>query len=154
MVPNGTRKDLMSLEDLRKRLDDLRRKRAGQPASLESLLYKATRCPRSHIHVPDPLMTLPDLEEVKLFLELDKTDELPFIKDKFDCDNSSLLLHSNAMLYSHSKGENWAFGNCESDLHSGHRFNIVSVKKGYVYFIEPQDDSFFTKTGKFKFIVL
>jgi hypothetical protein len=99
-------------------------------------------------------MTLPDLEDVKTFLKLDKTNKLPFIKDKFDCDNSSLLLHSNAMLYSHSKGENWAFGNCESDLYSGHRFNIVVLKGDYVLYVEPQEDTFFTRPGHFKFIIL
>lgn len=144
----------MSLEDLRARLDDLRRKRAGQPQSLQSLLYKATRCPRSHIHVPDPLMDLPSLEDVKLFLKLDKTNELPFITDKWDCDNYAATLRTKAMLYSKSIKKNWAFGECESNIYGGHRFNIVTVKKRYVYFIEPQDDSFFTKTGKFKFIVL
>ena len=144
----------MSLEDLRKRLEDLRRKRIGQPQSLESLLYKATRCPRSHIHVPDPLMTLPRLEEVTLFLELDKTDQLPFIPDKFDCDNFAGALRGKAILYAQTKKESWAFGECESNKYGGHRFNIVTVKGGHTLFIEPQDDSFFTKTGKFKFIVL
>ena len=144
----------MSLEDLRRRLDEMRRKRAGQPRSLESILAKATRCSRSHIHVPDPLMTIPDLEDVEYFLKLDKTDELPFVKDKFDCDNSSLLLHSNAMLYSHSKGENWAFGNCESSKYGGHRFNVVVVKPKRVLYIEPQSDGFFTQPGRFKFIIL
>lgn len=99
-------------------------------------------------------MTLPDLEDVKTFLKLDKTNKLPFIKDKFDCDNSSLLLHSNAMLYGHSKGENWAFGNCESDLYGGHRFNIVVLKGDYVLYVEPQEDTFFTRPGRFKFIIL
>lgn len=144
----------MSLEDLRKRLEDLRRKRAGQPQSLESLLYKATRCPRSHIHVPDPLMTLPDLEDVKLFLELDKTDQLPFIPDKFDCDNFAGALRGKAILYAQTEKESWAFGECESDKYGGHRFNIVTVKGKHTLFIEPQEDRFFTKTGKFKFIVL
>ena len=144
----------MSLEDLRARLDELRRKRAGQPASLQSLLYKATRCPRSHIYVPDPLMDLPSLEDVKLFLKLDKTDELPFIKDKFDCDNYSGILRGKCLLYAQTRGENWAFGECETNKYGGHRFNLVVVKGGHVYFIEPQNDGFFTNPGKFKFIVL
>ena len=144
----------MSLEDLKKRLEELRRKRAGQPASLESLLYKATKCHISHIHVPDPLMDLPRLEDVKLFLELDKTDQLPFIEDNFDCDNFAGVLYGKALLYAQTKGKNWAFGICESDKFGGHRFNIVVVKPVRVFFIEPQSDFFFTQPGRFKFITL
>jgi hypothetical protein len=98
----------MSLEDLRKRLEDLRRKRAGQPQSLESLL----------------------------------------------CDNFAGALRGKAILYAQTKKESWAFGECESDKYGGHRFNIVTVKGKHTLFIEPQEDRFFTKTGKFKFIVL
>ena len=144
----------MSLEDLRARLDDLRRKRAGQSPSLESLFYIATRCPRSHIHVPDPLMDIPDLKDVELFLELDKTDQLPFIEHKFDCDNFAGVLYGKALLYAQTKGKNWAFGICESDKFGGHRFNTVVVKPMRVMWIEPQDDTLFTITGRFKFIFL
>jgi hypothetical protein len=144
----------MSLEDLRARLEERIRARAGVPASLQSQVYKQTRCPHSHIHVPDPLMDLPSLEDVKRFLKLDKTDELPYIKDKFDCDNYSGVLRGKALLYAQSKGENWAFAECESNKYGGHRFNLVAVKpNATVYFIEPQDDSFFTQPGRFKFIV-
>lgn len=143
----------MSLQDLRERLL-LRRERKGAPVSLQSLLYKATRCRRSHIHIPDPLMSFPSLEEVKTFLKLDKTDQLPFIDHKWDCDNYSALLRSKAMLYSLSKGENWAFGECETNKYAGHRFNLVVVKGGHIYYVEPQSDAFFTNPGKFKFIVL
>ena len=144
----------MSLEDLRARLDELRRKRAGQPQSLQSLLYKATRCPRSHIHVPDPLMDIPDLKDVEYFLKLDKTDELPFIEHRWDCDNFAGALYGRAQLYSLSLGKNWAFGICESNKFGGHRFNTIVVKPMRVMWIEPQDDTFFTDTGRFKFIFL
>jgi len=100
-------------------------------------------------------MDLPRLEEVKLFLELDRTDELPYIKDKFDCDNFSGVLRGKALLYGQSKGENWAFGDCESNKYGGHRFNLVVTKPdNIVYYIEPQSDRFFTEPGRFKFIVL
>jgi hypothetical protein len=100
-------------------------------------------------------MDLPSLEDVKLFLKLDKTDELPYIKDRFDCDNFSGVLRGKALLYGLSKGGNWAFGECESNKYGGHRFNLVVVKpNAKVYFIEPQTDTFFTQPGKFKFIVL
>ena len=129
----------------------LRKKR---PLSLKTIIHRQTRCSRKHIHVPDPLMGLPDLEDVKLFLRLDKTDELPYIKDTFDCDNFSGVLRGKALLYAQSKGENWAFAECESDKYGGHRFNLVSVKPdAMVYYIEPQSDSFFTQPGRFKFIV-
>ena len=158
MAPNGTpgRKRLkMSLEDLRARLEELRRNRAGQPHSLQSVLCKQTRCHYSHIYVPDPLFDLPSLADVKLFLELDKTDKLPFIEHKFDCDNFAGALRGRAILYAQTLGKNWPFGECESNKYGGHRFNLVSVKpNAYAFFIEPQDDTFFTKTGKFKFIVL
>lgn len=144
----------MSLEDLRRRLEDMRRGRAGAPTSLESILYRWTRCNRSHIYIPDPLMDLPELKEVKIFLELDKTNELPFETDKWDCDNYSALLRVKAMLYSHSKGENWAFGDAESNKYGGHRFNLFVAKGWQVYYVEPQDDTLFTKPGKFKFILL
>ena len=144
----------MSLEDLRRKLDELRRKRAGQPQSLESLLYKASRCSRQHIHVPDPLMDFPTLEQAKLFLKLDKTDELPFIEHRWDCDNFAGALYGRAQLYSLPLGKNWAFGICESDKYNGHRFNTIVVKPKRVLWIEPQDDTFFTKTGRFKFIIL
>ena len=144
----------MSLENLRKRLEDLRRKRAGQPQSLESLLYKQTHCPRSHIYIPDPLMDLPTLEECNLFLTLDKTDKLPFIKHRWDCDDFAGALYGRALLYSLSLGKNWAFGICETNKYDGHRFNIVVVKPMRVLYVEPQSDGFFTKTGKFKFIIL
>ena len=144
----------MSLEDLRARLEEMRRKRAGAPTSLQSRIYRQTRCPHSHIYVPDPLMDLPSLEEVKLFLKLDKTDELPYIKDKFDCDNFSGALRGKAILYAQSKGENWAFAECESNKYGGHRFNLVAVKPdAIVYYVEPQSDTFFTQPGWFKFIV-
>jgi hypothetical protein len=99
-------------------------------------------------------MDFPPLEEVKLFLKLDKTDELPFIEHRWDCDNFAGALYGRAQLYSLSLGKNWAFGICESDKFSGHRFNAVVVKPMRVMWIEPQDDSFFTETGKFKFILL
>jgi hypothetical protein len=130
----------------------LRKKR--QPR-LETIIRRQTRCPRSRIFVPDPLMDLPSLDEVKLFLDLDKTDELPYIKDKFDCDNFSGVLRGKALLYGQSRGENWAFGDCESNKYGGHRFNLVVVKpNAMVYYIEPQTDTFFTQPGRFKFIVL
>ena len=129
-----------------------RRKRSSR---LETIIRNQTRCSRRHIHIPDPLMDLPRLEEVKLFLELDRTDELPYIKDKFDCDNFSGVLRGKALLYGQSKGENWAFGDCESNKYGGHRFNLVVTKPdNIVYYIEPQSDRFFTEPGRFKFIVL
>jgi len=99
-------------------------------------------------------MDLPDVEEVELFLELDKTDELPFEVDEWDCDNYAALLRTKAMLYSRLKKKNWAFGECESNKYGGHRFNIFVAKDWRVYFVEPQEDTFFTKTGRFKFILL
>ena len=143
----------MSLEDLKRKLEEMRRGRAGAPTSLESVIYKQTRCPHSKIFVPDPLMDLPDLEEVGLFLKLDKTNELPFIVDKWDCDNYAGVLYGKFLIYALTKGKNWGFGICESDRYGGHRFNIVVVKPRRVLFIEPQDDSFFTCPGRFKFIL-
>lgn len=144
----------MRLEDLKARLDELRRKRAGKPTSLQSIIYRQTRCPFSHIYIPDPLMDLPDLGEVKLFLRLDKTNELPFVVDEWDCDNFSAILRTKAMLYSRLIKKKWAFGECESDKYGGHRFNIVTVKPyAFAYFIEPQTDEFFTQPGKFKFVL-
>lgn len=144
----------MSLEDLKRKLEDMRRGRAGTHTSLEFAIYKQTRCPMSRIYVPDPLMDLPVLEDVRIFLKLDKTNELPFVVDKWDCDNYAALLRTKAMLYSKSIKKNWAFGECESDKYGGHRFNIVTVKpNAFAYFIEPQTDRFFTKTGKFNFIL-
>jgi hypothetical protein len=100
-------------------------------------------------------MDLPSLNEVKTFLRLDETDKLPYIKDKFDCDNFSGVLRGKALLYSQSRGENWAFGDCESNKYGGHRFNLVVVKpNAMVYYIEPQTDRFFTQPGRFRFIVL
>jgi len=99
-------------------------------------------------------MDLPSLDDVKLFLELDKTNELPFIKEKFDCDNFSGVLRGKALLYGQARGENWAFGDCESKKYGGHRFNLVVVNPDIVYFIEPKNDTFFTQPGRFKFILL
>ena len=132
-------------------MQTLRKKR--QP-TLKNIVRNQTRCPRSRIYVPDPLMDLPSLEDVKLFLELDRTDELPYIKDNFDCDNFSGVLRGKALLYGLSIGENWAFADCESNKYGGHRFNLVAVKPdARVYYIEPQSDAFFTQPGRFKFIV-
>ena len=142
----------MSLEDLRRRLEEMRRGRAGTHTSLESILYKQTRC--HHIYVPDPLMDLPNVKEVELFLELDKTNELPFETNKWDCDNYAALLRVKAMLYSKAKKKNWAFGECESNKYGGHRFNIFVAKDWRVFYVEPQGDTFFTKARKFKFILL
>lgn len=128
------------------------RQKKRQPR-LETIVRRQTGCSRRHIHVPDPLMDLPSLEDVKLFLRLDKTDELPYMKDKFDCDNFAGVLYGKALLYGQTKGEDWAFGIGESNKYGGHRFNLVAVKPNtMVYYIEPQSDSFFTQPGRFKFI--
>ena len=135
-------------------LSSMLRRKKRQP-TLKTIIRDQTRCSRRHIHIPDPLMDLPSLEEVKEFLRLDRTDELPYIKDKFDCDNYSGVLRGKALLYGQARGENWAFGDCESNKYGGHRFNLVVVNpNAVVYFIEPQSDSFFTQPGRFKFIVL
>jgi hypothetical protein len=144
----------MSLQDLKDKLEEMKQKKERQSTSLKSKIYTQTRCPISHIYIPDPLMDLPTLEEVKIFLQLDKTDELPFIPDKFDCDNFAGALRGKAILYAATKKANWAFGECESDKHGGHRFNIVAVApNAQVFYIEPQNDSFFTNPGRFKFIL-
>lgn len=129
--------------------------RKRRPPTLERIIHDQTRCSRRHIHIPDPLMDLPSVEEVKLFLKLDKTDALPYIKHNFDCDNFSGVLRGKALLYAQARSENWAFGDCESNKYGGHRFNLVVCKpNALVYYIEPKTDSFFTQPGRFKFIVL
>jgi hypothetical protein len=144
----------MSLEYLRRRLEEFKRKRTGNPTNLQYLVHRQTLCPMAHIYVPDPLMDLPALEEVKTFLKLDKTNELPFETDRWDCDNYAAVLRTKAMLYSKSIGKNWAFGECESNKYGDHRFNLVAVEpSAYVYYIEPQNDVIFTQPGQFKFIL-
>jgi hypothetical protein len=143
---------MLNLEDL-KGLNLLKR-RKRRPPRLKTIVRRQTHCSGSRIYVPDPLMDLPYLEDVKVFLRLDKTNELPYIEDKFDCDNFSGALRGKAILYAQLKGKNWAFAECESNKYGGHRFNLVAVKPdAMVYYIEPQSDSFFTHPGKFKFII-
>ena len=145
----------MGLDELIARLDELKRKRAGRPPSLKFLVYKATKCPMSHIYIPDPNMDYPDINKVREFLVLDKTDQLPYIEHKWDCDNTAAVLRAKAMLYSRSIGENWAFAECESNIYGGHRFNLVVVKPAQALYIEPQTDQFFDhpKRYKFKFVL-
>lgn len=143
----------MTLEDLRKKLEELQHRRIKKTNSLEYIIHKQTKCPISRIYVPDEFMDLPDLKDVKLFLKLDKTNQLPYIPEKFDCDNFSGVLRAKAMLY--SEDENWTFGECETNKYGGHRFNFTCVKpNAQIYYIEPKTDSFFTNPGKFKFLLL
>lgn len=141
----------MSLADLRERLAELRRRRAGAPKSLKIIVARQTKCPISKIYIGDRHIDLPSEEEVKEFLRKDKTNELEYAPP-FDCEDFSLRLHYMAKMYGfHEKKSNWAFGNTWSQ---GHGFNLVCVKpNARVIFIEPQSDRYTVPHSKLRFIL-
>ena len=141
----------MSLEDLRRRLEEMRRGRAGVQKSLKSIVARQTKCVRSNIFIGDRHLDLPTEDEVKEFLKKDKTNELEYAPP-FDCEDFSLRLHYMGKMFGfHEKGANWAFANTWSQ---GHGFNLVCVKPdARVIFLEPQSDRYTVPHSKLRFII-
>lgn len=128
----------MSLQDLRERLAELRRRRAGAPKSLKSIVARQTKTPMSKIYVPDKHLSLVPEEALKAFLEKDKTDKAQYSVD-WDCDDYARNLFNNV--------RNWGL----KDMNANYAFALVWTQRhalngfarepdGKFVWIEPQTD--------------
>ena len=128
----------MSLEDLRRRLEEMRRGRAGVQKSLKSVVSRQTGTPMSKIHIPDKHLDLVPEVPLDEFLALDRTDEAK-CSVKWNCDDFARNLWNNV--------RNWGL----REKNSNYAFALVWIQNhalcGYVrepdakfVWVEPQTD--------------
>jgi hypothetical protein len=86
---------------------------------------------RTEILAPRELRNFSSIEELKLFLAEDKTDEHEYISDEFDCDDFALMLQRHAL-------EKGYIMNCQT-LFTAHVLNMVIIDNE-IYYIEPMTD--------------
>lgn len=128
----------MSLEDLRERLAELRRRRAGAPKSLKSVVARQTKCPMSKIYVPDKHLSLVPEEAFKAFLVTDKTNEAKYSVD-WNCDDFARNLYNNVRNWGlKEKNANYAFALVWTQRHALNGY--AREPDGRFIFLEPQTD--------------
>ena len=86
---------------------------------------------RTKILTPRELRNFSSIEELKLFLAEDNTNEHEYIESEFDCDDFALMLQHNAL-------EKGYIMNCQT-LFTAHALNMVIIDNE-IYYIEPTTD--------------
>jgi hypothetical protein len=95
--------------------------------------------------VPAELKQFESEEELAEWLNADKTDELPYIKDLFECENFARTLMRNALGNGHYISfqvlKNYTRPDTREFTEGPHAINSTIIGN-YIYFIEPQTDDF------------
>ena len=73
----------------------------------------------------------------------DWTDTLPYIRERFDCENFALLFKAHADLHFHINQVAVII-----DYHSGHGYNLVLYPDGNKQVLEPQSDALYVWTQR------
>ena len=128
----------MGLNELIARLEELKRKRAGEPSSLKFLVSKQTKTPMSKIHVPDKHLSLVPEEALMAFLVIDKTDEAKYSVD-WNCDDFARNLWNNVRNWGLKEmNANYAFALVWTQAHA--LCGYAREPDGKFIFLEPQTD--------------
>jgi hypothetical protein len=92
-----------------------------------------------------PLRQFESEEELIKWLHIDKTDELPYIKDLFECENFSRTLMKHALedgyYMSFQVLKNYSRPKTKEFVEGPHAVNSTIIGN-YIYFIDPQNDEF------------
>ena len=95
--------------------------------------------------VPAKLKQFESEEELVEWLHIDKTDELPYIKDLFECENFARTLMRHALedgyYMSFQVLKNYRRPDTKEFIEGPHAINSTIIGN-YIYFIEPQTDNF------------
>ena len=128
----------MSLADLRRRLEEMRRRRAGATKSLKVLVARQTKCAMSKIFIPDKHLDYVPESALKVFLVKDKTDRMQYSSD-WNCDDFARNLYNNV--------RNWGLKEMNANYAyalvwtQGHALNgYAREPDGKFIFLEPQTD--------------
>lgn len=122
--------------------------------SMKQLLWTKTKCPPQHIHVTDRHLDLITREELDEFLMLDKTNEIPYVGEKFDCDDYALRLwYLGKTWFRAEKNKNAAIGYVITE---GHALNICVLQGPpiKVVWVEPQTDQVVPIHSRPKLIIM
>lgn len=134
-------------------LDDLleRMGKKKQP-TLRSLLRKQTGISYRNIYVSDKYIDLISDEDMDTFLKLDKSNELPWKPEIFDCDDiSRVFLNSAKIWFYKEKNINAAVGWIWTARHA---FNFYINQALKIVFIEPSTDQIVQIHSRPKLIIL
>ncbi len=86
-------------------------------------------------------------EELKEWLLDDQTDELPYIRDLFECENFARTLIKHALADGHYISfqvlKNYTRPDTKEFIEGPHAINSAIIGN-YIYFIDPQTDEFWT----------
>ena len=95
--------------------------------------------------VPADLKQFESEEELIEWLNTDKTDELPYIRDLFECENFARTLMRHALEDGHYMSfqvlKNYTRPETEEFIEGPHAINSTIIGN-YIYFIDPQTDEF------------
>lgn len=95
--------------------------------------------------VPAELKQFESEEELIEWLHTDKTDELPYIRDLFECENFARTLMRHALDDGHYMSfqvlKNYTRPETEEFIEGPHAINSTIIGN-YIYFIDPQTDEF------------
>jgi hypothetical protein len=98
--------------------------------------------------LPDDEYYLPSMEEVMKVLSKDKTNDMIYKAESFDCDDFSVLVKAAFIRDGYEKlNRTHAVGIVWGMFPTPHAINWVVTKDKQFWFIEPQKDSIF-KPGK------
>lgn len=113
---------------------------------LYSLLVSEFEC--DMIQLSDYKYKTAPFSEYIRFLDYDKTDELIYTSEWFDCDDFSVRLHGNFTVPYWSA---LAFGELWVETPSGgHAVNVFVDNDHYVWIVEPQTDDVFSVPNNWK----
>jgi hypothetical protein len=97
--------------------------------------------------VPLELREFASEQELAEWLAADKTDELPYIKDIFECENFARSLMKHALNNGHYMSfqvlKNYTRPDTKEFTEGPHAINSTIIGN-YVYFIDPQTDEYWT----------
>ena len=97
------------------------------------------------IEVPTELKQFDSEEELIEWLNTDKTDELPYIRDMFECENFARTLMNHTLKDGHHMSfqvlKNYTRPDNKEFIEGPHAINSTIIGN-YIYFIDPQTDDF------------
>lgn len=104
--------------------------------------------PDAQIYLSDSYYKTTTLDELRRFLEWDKTDERTYTSEWFDCDDFSTVLTGDVNI----PGWEWLpFGMLWTETGTGgHAVNVFIDDKSEIYIVEPQNDQIFKCPGDWK----
>ena len=95
--------------------------------------------------VPVELRPFASVDELSEWLLVDKTDELPYIKDLLECENFARTLMTNTLNNGHYMSfqvlKNYTRPDTREFIAGPHAINNTFIGN-YIYFIDPQTDEF------------